>query len=62
MIEDGVKRGGVILLAFFLIFNITITASYAVAVPEHDREGFIAVTMQDPGTGRAVSGGTMTLL
>lgn len=62
MIEDSLKRFGVILLALFLIFNITVTASYAIAVPDHDREGSIAVTMKDPKTGSAVSGGTMTLL
>ena len=42
MIEDSLKRFGVILLALFLIFNITVTASYAIAVPEHDSEGSIA--------------------
>ena len=62
MITNRVKWFGVIFLSFCLLFNITVIPSCAIAVPDPDRVGSIAVTMQDPETGRAVSGGTITLL
>lgn len=61
MITNRVKWFGVIFLSFCLLFNITVIPSCAIAVPDPDRVGSIAVTMQNPETGRAVSGGAITL-
>lgn len=60
MRKKGMRRHGMIILTFFLFFT-NVIAVYAAAVPDMSREGSITVTMRDPKSAEAVSGGTLTL-
>lgn len=62
MKKYNLKRFGVIFFAFFLLFIAGQITVNAIAVPDQEEEGSITVNMNDFKTGRAVSGGTLTLL
>jgi len=61
MKKYSLKRFGMTFLALFLLFSANSFPVYGAAVPDLSKEGSVTVAMEDPKTGEAVPGGSITL-